>query len=156
MPAGKVMDAALNLLARRDHSSAELSRKLAARGFAAEEIDTAISRLHALAYLDDRRYAEQCAARAVREGKAVGQRLRLEFRRRGIPPEIAEAAMAAAGEGLDERETIRDLLLHRFAGFDPATATQKEKRRLVGWFQRRGFSLSAIFDALRMAGDDRQ
>lgn len=153
---GKVMDAALNLLARRDHSSAELSRKLAARGFAAEEIEEAISRLHALAYLDDRRYAEQWAARAVREGKAMGQRLRLELRRRGIPPEMAEAAMAAAaaGEGLDERETIRELLLHRFAGFDPATATQKEKRRLVGWFQRRGFSLSAVFDTLRMAGED--
>jgi len=154
MPAGKVMDAALNLLARRDHSCAELSRKLAARGFAAGEIDTVISRLHALAYLDDRRYAEQWAARAVREGTAVGPRLRLELRRRGIPPEIVEAAVAAAGEGLDERQAIGELLLRRFAGFDPATATPREKRRVVGWFQRRGFSLSGIFDALRMAGDD--
>ena len=153
--AGTAMDAALNLLARRDHSSAELSRKLVARGFAVEEIEAVISRLHALAYLDDRRYAEQWAARAVREGKAVGARLRLELRRRGIPPEIVEAAMAA-GEELDERGAVRELLLRRFAGFDPATATQKEKRRLVGWFQRRGFSLSTIFDALRMAGDDRQ
>ncbi len=147
------MDAALNLLTRRDHSSAELSRKLAARGFAAEEIETVISRLHALAYLDDRRYAEQWAARAVREGTAVGPRLRLELRRRGIPPEIVEAAMAAAGEELDERQAIRELLDRRFTGFDPATATPQEKRRLISWFQRRGFSLSAIFDGLRMAGD---
>ncbi len=152
--AGKVMDAALNLLARRDHSSAELSRKLAARGFAAEEIDTAISRLHALAYLDDRRYAEQWAARAVREGTAVGPRLRLELRRRGIPPEMVEAAMAAAGEELDERQAIGELLARRFAGFDPAAATQQEKRRVVGWFQRRGFSLSAILDGMRLAGDE--
>jgi regulatory protein len=152
--AGTAMDAALNLLARRDHSSAELSRKLVARGFAVEEIEAAISRLHALAYLDDRRYAEQWAARAVREGKAVGARLRLELRRRGIPPEIVEAAMAAAGEELDERQAIGELLNRRFAGFDPRAATQKEKRRLVSWFQRRGFSLPAIFDTLRMAGEE--
>ena len=153
MPAGKVMDAALNLLARRDHSRAELSRKLAARGFVAQEIEAAIVRLHDLAYLDDRRYAEQWAARAVREGTAVGPRLRLELRRRGIPPEIAESAIAAAGEGLDERRAIGELMVRRFAGFDPVSATPKEKRRLVSWFQRRGFSLSAIFDALRVAGD---
>ena len=154
MAGSKAMDAALNLLTRRDHSSAELSRKLAAKGFPAEEIEATLSRLHGLCYLDDRRYAEQWATRAVREGKAVGHRLRLELRRRGIPPEIAEAAMAAAGENLDEREAIGELLDRRFAGFDPATATPMEKRRVVGWFQRRGFSLSAIFDALRLAGEE--
>ncbi|TWJ19483.1 regulatory protein RecX [Geobacter argillaceus] len=152
--AGTAMDAALNLLARRDHSSAELSRKLAAKGFPADEIEATLSRLHGLAYLDDRRYAEQWAARAVREGTAVGPRLRLELRRRGIPPEIVEAAMAAAGEELDERQAIGELLARRFTGFDPATATPRETRRLVNWFQRRGFSLSAIFDTLRMAGDE--
>lgn len=152
--ASTAMDAALNLLARRDHSSAELSRKLVARGFAVEEIEAVISRLHALAYLDDRRYAEQWAARAVREGKAVGARLRMELRRRGIPPEIVEATMAAAGDELDERQAIGELLNRRFAGFDPGAATPREKRRLVSWFQRRGFSLPAIFDTLRMAGED--
>ncbi len=154
MAASGAFDAALNLLARRDHSSAELTRKLTAKGFPAEEIDAAISRLHRLTYLDDRRYAEQWAARAVREGKAVGPRLRLELRRRGIPPEIADAAMAAAGENLDERRAIAELLGRRFVGFDPATATPQEKRRVVNWFQRRGFSLSAIFDSLRLTGDE--
>ena len=154
MAGSTAMDAALNLLARRDHSSAELSRKLTARGFPAEEIEAVLSRLHGLCYLDDRRYAEQWATRAVREGKAVGHRLRLELRRRGIPPDIAEAAMAVAGEELDERQAIGELLDRRFAGFDPATATPREKRRLVNWFQRRGFSLAAILDGIRMAGDE--
>ncbi len=148
------MDAALHLLARRDQSSAELTRKLDAKGFPAEEITAVIARLQQLTYLDDRRFAEQWAARAVREGKAVGPRLRLELRRRGIAPETAEAAMAAAGEELDERRAIADLMGRRFAGFDPAKATPRDKRRVVGWFQRRGFSLTAIFDALRMTGDE--
>ena len=154
MAGSTAMDAALNLLARRDHSSVELSRKLAAKGFPAEEIEAALSRLHGLCYLDDRRYAEQWAIRAVREGTAVGPRLRLELRRRGIPQEIAESAMAAAVESLDERQALGELLRRRFAGFDAATATQQEKRRIVGWFQRRGFSLAAIFDTLRVAGED--
>ncbi len=148
------MDAALHLLARRDHSSAELTRKLDARGFPPQEIETAIARLQQLAYLDDRRYAEQWAARAVREGKAVGPRLRLELRRRGIPPDAIDAALAACSEELDERQSIADLLARRFAGFDPATAAPNEKRRLIGWFQRRGFSLAAIFDAIRMNDAD--
>lgn len=154
MAGNKAFDAALNLLARRDHSSAELSRKLTARGFPGEEIEAAIARLQQLTYLDDRRYAEQWAARAVREGKAVGHRLRLELRRRGIPSELIEAALAAAGEELDERRAIAELLGRRYAGFDPASATPQEKRRVVGWFQRRGFSLAAIFDSLRLTGDD--
>jgi regulatory protein len=152
--AGKsAFEAALNLLARRDHSSAELIRKLTAKGFPGGEIETAIARLQQLTYLDDRRYAEQWAARAVREGKAVGPRLRLELRRRGIPPEMAEAAMATAGEDLDERRAIAELLGRRFAGFAPSTASPKEKRRVVSWLQRRGFSLTVIFDCLRLAGD---
>lgn len=154
MAGNRAFDAALNLLARRDHSSAELTRKLTVKGFPSEEIEAAIARLQHLTYLDDRRYAERWAARAVLEGKAVGPRLRLELRRRGIPPDIADAAMAVAGDNLDERRAIAELMGRRFAGFAPSTATPQEKRRVVSWFQRRGFSLTAILDSLRLAGEE--
>ncbi len=56
-------NAALRLVARRDHFSTEVERKLKERGFAAPEIAATIERLRKMRYLDDRRalaaYAEE-------------------------------------------------------------------------------------------------
>lgn len=148
------LSTALDILSRRDHSEAELARKLRARGVDAGEIDRIVARLREFGYLDDRRVACRLAESALAQGKMVGARLRVELRRRGIPPELAEEALAQAAAGCDERALVGDLLARKFPGFDPAVADPREKRRVVGWFQRRGFGLSAILEALRCPVDE--
>lgn len=144
---------ALNVLSRRDHSEAELRRKLERKGIGADAAEAVIARLRRLGYLDDRRVAFRLAETAAASGRMVGYRLRQELGRKGIPPGIAEEALAKIAAIHDERRTIAELLARKFTAFDPAATDVKEKRRIVGWFQRRGFSLPAILESLRIPED---
>jgi len=140
---------ALNLLSRRDHSEAELRRKLAPKGFPAEELDTAMARLRDAGYLDDRRFARSFAEAAIRNGRGYGFRLRMELSRRGIPEETIEDILAALGAEYEEITTLSELMARKFEGFDPQRADERQKRRVISYFQRRGYSLAAIVRVFR-------
>ncbi|MCA0248084.1 MAG: recombination regulator RecX, partial [Proteobacteria bacterium] len=87
---------ALRLLARRDHSRAELRRKLAARAESAEELDRLLDELAAGKLLSDARYAEQ---RAGLRGRRLGNaRLAQELRTAGVAAELIVDALDAAGD----------------------------------------------------------
>jgi regulatory protein len=144
---------ALNLLSRRDHSEAELRRKLSPKGFSAEALDEALTRLRSAGYLDDRRFARGFAEAAIRNGRGYGFRLRLELARRGIPDEIIEDTLAALGAEYDEITTLSELMARKFEGFDPQRADERQKRRVISYFQRRGFSLAAILRVFRDRGE---
>ncbi len=145
---------ALDILSRRDHSEAELTLKLRRKGVGEEEIEAVVARLRELGYLNDRRLAERIAESALADGRMVGPRLSRELFRRGIPRDLAAEAMARASEGYDSREALRELLSGKFPSFDPSAADAREKRRVVSWFQRRGYPLSAILEALRVSADE--
>jgi len=140
---------ALRLLADRDYTSAGLREKLRARGFAVIDLESAISRLENEGWISDRRFAERFAESALASGRFHGARLRQELRRRGLDEKLVSEVIAAAEQGYDENEELRALLSRRFPGFSSASADDREKRRLLGFLQRRGFSFSAIMAALR-------
>ena len=144
MQRGSAFDCSLRVLALRDHSEAELRRKLKEKGYQEPEIEDSVARLTALSYLDDARFARLFASSALRNGRGYGARLGMELARRGVARVLSELA-----EEFAESELLAQTIAHRFAGFDPATATEKERRRVVGYLQRKGFSLSAIFAALK-------
>jgi len=58
---------AVRLLARRDHSEWELRSKLKQKGFAADEIDTALERVKDEGYIDDERVKTHAIEKIVRE-----------------------------------------------------------------------------------------
>jgi len=140
----EVYQRALNLLARRDHSVAELRRKLVSRGFPDSLVSDALERLLRQGYLDDRRFAEYWVESALRSGKGYGNRLLLELLRRGVSRETAAEAVAGAACGYGERQLLDALMAKRFSSFDPASAPLKERRRVHAYLLRRGFSSSAI------------
>jgi regulatory protein len=140
---------ALRILARRDMSTAELSRRLTGRGFSEALTVATVSHLRDAGYLDDRRFARQWAESAIRNGRGYGPRLRLELMRQRIPDEIAAEVLRSLAAEYDEKETLVNLLAQKFSGFDPSSATDREKRRVVQYLQRRGFSIAAIFEAFR-------
>jgi regulatory protein len=146
---GSPFDCSLRILALRDHSEAELRRKLKDKGHQEEGIEASVSRLKELGYLDDTRFARSFAASALRNGRGYGARLKLELSRRGIEPRLVTEVLAEMDQEFSERELLADLMARRYPGFDPATATEKERRRVVGYLQRKGFSLSAIFAQLK-------
>lgn len=136
------LDRALDLLARRPHFREELRRKLAARGYGAEEIETALGRVAALGYLADERLAGEFAVElAGRKGlgrAGIGR----ELARRGAP----EAAIEAVLGGLDE---AAELERAREAAARWARRGGGEAAALARHLDRKGFTRSAIFSVLR-------
>ena len=153
MQRGSPFDCSLRILALRDHSEAELRRKLAGKGYQDEEIGESVERLKELGYLDDLRFARSFASSAMRNGRGYGTRLKLELSRRGVAEGIVSEVLSELADEYGEKELLAELFARRYPGFDPETATDKEKRRVVGYLQRKGFSLSAIFRKLNAQDD---
>jgi regulatory protein len=142
-------DCSLRVLSLREHSEAELRRKLKEKGYEEPGIGESVARLKELGYLDDARFARLFASSAIRNGRGYGARLKLELARRGVAQEVVAQVLSELSEEFGESEVLAGLMERRFAGFDPETATEKEKRRVIGYLQRKGFSLSAIFAKLK-------
>jgi regulatory protein len=151
---GRALDCALRALARRDHSIAELERKLKDRKISVTAAAAVIARLAESGYLDDRRFAERWAEAAVRNGRGYGVRLRQDLARRGVNREIIEEVLAGITTTYGEDAALAALAERRFAGFVPGGATDREKHRVMAYLQRRGFSLAAIFRYFRLLDDN--
>ena len=153
MQRGTAFDCCLRVLTLRDHSEGELRRKLSGKGYAEQEIEESILRVKDLGYLDDLRFARSFASSALRNGKGFGPRLKLELSRRGVAGSIVNQVLEELAGEYSERELLAQLVERRYPGFDAATASDKEKRRVVGYLQRKGFSLAAIFRELKAQVD---
>jgi regulatory protein len=81
--AASVEAAAVRLLARREHSRAELVRKLAARGAPAELADEVLDSLAARRLQSDERYAESLVTSRIGRGQGP-VRIRRELAERGV------------------------------------------------------------------------
>ena len=138
---------ALRHLARRDHSRAELARKLAAHGDA-DEIDAVIERMGELGLQSDTRYAE--AFVRGKAGRFGASRLRSELARRGIDRDLIDEAIA--GECVEsEADRARAVLRGRFTE-PPADA--REWARQARFLQTRGFAPELIRKLLKEPYDE--
>ncbi|HAF55725.1 MAG TPA: recombination regulator RecX [Thauera sp.] len=138
---------ALRHLARRDHSRAELAKKLAAHG-EADEVEAVIERMGELGLQSDSRYAEAFVrGKAARFGTS---RLRSELARRGIERDLIDEALAS--ECVEsEAERARTVLRSRFAA-PPADA--REWARQARFLQTRGFAPDLIRKLLKEPYDE--
>jgi len=149
----QALASALRILTRRDLSVAVLTARLKEKGINDALVNETVARLKESGYLDDRRFARAWAESAIRNGRGYGPRLRFDLTRQGVPAEIVTDLLASMAEEYNEKETLAALLLRKFSGFDPASASDREKRRMMQYLQRRGFSTSAIFHAFRNLED---
>jgi regulatory protein len=132
-------EAALGLLARRDYSREEMRLKLATRGFPSAEIEDTLRKLEARKILDDFRYARHLAI-SLAQGKFLGpQRLRQKFLQKGIPAELAQAAMGIAEATFSVKERLRQIMERKLKGRRLEELTLKEKKKLADALHRKGF-----------------
>jgi len=130
----------VKLLARREHTRAELARKLAQHG-TPEEIEMVLNRLAAAGLQSDARAAESfLRARAGRLGKA---RLWQSLRSKGVAEDLIEAQLA---ELPDELERARAVWTKKFPA-PPGDA--KEWARQARFLLGRGFSSEIIRQLLK-------
>lgn len=140
---------ALRLLSVRERSSAELTARLLQKGFSAAAVDKVLERCRDFGYLDDQRFARERARALLRSGRAIGPKLLADLQARGISREAAQAAQDQALEGSDPAQLLRALLDRRFPDFQPATASDRERRRIIDYCLRRGFASALVFSLIR-------
>ena len=129
---GDLRERALGLLARREHSRAELTRKLETAGFAREEIALLLDAFEAKNWLSDRRFAESYVA--DHRAKAGSIKLAYDLRQRGVANDIIETVL---NENRDtELARAREVWQKKF-GAPPSNANEKSKQ--IRFMQSRGF-----------------
>jgi regulatory protein len=146
---------ALRQLAGRGHSVAELRSKLARRAERPELVEEVLGYLREYGFLDDRRFAESFST-ARRDSEGFGQsRVLRDLRRKRIPREVAEEAVAAAYEGVDETALIEAFLERKYRHTDLARFL-REPKNLNSAFRRlrhAGFGTSNTIRVLRRYSD---
>lgn len=137
---------AVAYLARREHSRAELAKKLAAYG-EQEEIDSVLNSLQEAKLLSDQRFAAAFVrSRAERFGTG---RLRQELRQRGVEDNLVEQELGA-GDMPSEIERARVVWQKKFDG-QPQDAREWAKQ--ARFLQGRGFSGDVIRRVLKEADE---
>jgi regulatory protein len=138
----------LQMLARREWSTAQLTARLLERHHAAEDVDAAIERLRETGALDDARVARAYVETALKVKGRGRLRIQRELNEMGIPREIAAAAVADAFGGVDERRLIVKAITKKLHG-RLKIDTPQEYGRVYQFLMRQGFSPAAVSAALR-------
>ena len=138
-----IEQAAVRLLATREHTQAELKRKLAARA-EIEFIQQVLDSLVARNLQSDDRFTEQYIQ--LRQRKGFGPvRIRHELKEKGVNSETID-------EWLDERDdawyqALREAHMRKFG--DRKSADFKEKAKFARFLEYRGFPCELIRHFLR-------
>jgi len=138
---------ALRLLAQREHSRAELQRKLAAHEEAPGELARALDELQAKGFIDEQRVIESVLHR--RAARLGASRVRQELQAKGLQPEAV--AQAVGTLRASEFERAREVWRKKF-GQAPgdASAWARQARFLVA----RGFDPAVVRRVIGAGGHD--
>ncbi len=138
---------ALRLLSQREHSRAELERKLAAHEEVPGELAKALDELQARDFINEDRVIESVVHR--RAGKLGAARVRQELSAKGLSGE----AVATAMEELRESEFSRALAVWR-KKFDRPATDPNERARQIRFLMTRGFNAEVVRKIVQGADDD--
>ena len=142
-PAGELREAALRLLARREHGYRELIQKLLRKGWVEAEVIPAIDELAEQGLQSDARYTESFVR--SRAGKAYGPvRIRAELSERGIDRALVEQALSEAD--IDWLASAAAWYERRYGSDRPQDLKEKSRRQQA--LARRGFDHSVVRELL--------
>ncbi len=103
--------AAIDMLARRDHSEKEMRTKLKRKGIDAETIDSVVEWLYGKKLLDDRVFAEKRAASLFRT-KLVGPRwIDAKLREAGISEDIIHDVLESLASSEEWSERAKEAIV---------------------------------------------
>lgn len=150
---------ALRVLAFHARTEAQLRRRLAAAGFAAEQ-EAVIDWLRRLGYVDDRAWGAVTARALLRPGRMGPRAARRRLEAAGIPPAEAREQVAVAlgevevgGGGGAEVALCRALAEKRMRGMAAAELPERERARLARFLLGRGFGGEAVARVVGLGGE---
>lgn len=135
----KALHCAVRLLARREHSLAELADKLAQKGHVDAEIQAALATCQQQGLQSDARYADSLCRTRMRQGYGP-MRIRQELKAKSVAREHIDAAL-----GIDPHHWLdhaMDVWEKKYAPLGDASFAEKQKQRQFLLY--RGFSMETI------------
>jgi len=144
----QVREAAIRLLARREHSVIELIRKLRAKGWPEGLVHDAVEALDGENLVSDERFTEAFIHGRFSRGSGP-MRIEAELHRKGVGDGVVEGLLDA--RDAQWRELAREVRRKRFG--DPPPTEYRERARQMRFLQGRGFTHEQIRSAL---GDDEE
>jgi regulatory protein len=150
--AARVMGDAYRLLGHRARSREELRRRLLAKQHGEQAIDDALERLTTDGFLDDAAFARSYVADKRKLGGWGDERIRRGLRELGVAAPDADEALGS-GETREDDELDRALAALRRRGA-PEQPLEAARRRAFQALQRRGFSSSIAYAAVRRWVED--
>jgi regulatory protein len=136
---------ALAMLARREHTRAEMTRKLSPHSEYPEQVEQLLDALVARGWLSETRFAESRANALAR--KFGSRKIEHDLRSRGVSAEVVEHAVEQTRT--QELDNCRAAWQRKF-GVLPQNAA--ERGRQMRFLAGRGFSTEAVRQVLK-AGD---
>ena len=133
---------ALRFLVRREHSRAELVRKLAPHAESEQALNAVVDLLLSKKQLSDERFAEERARSLSR--KYGTAKIRQDLKAKGVSEDVVDRV---SSEG--DLERARSILQRKYR--EPAS-TREEHAKRARFLQGRGFSYEAIRAALGLSG----
>jgi regulatory protein len=131
---------ALRFLTRREHSRAELARKLAPYAESPQALEALLTELAQRRQLSDERYAEARAHWLARKYGAA--KIRQDLKAHGVADAMIDRV---SSDG--DLEKAKAILARKYRA--PAT-TREEKAKRMRFLQSRGFSYDTIRSVLRV------
>jgi regulatory protein len=151
----KVYDRALNLLAFRARSSAELARSLVRKGEPKELVERAVRRLQEQGLLDDAEFAQSFTRAKVLGARQSRRRVQQGLARKGVARDVTDAAIATVfeEEGVDQSAVVEAAArkkLRSLVKLEPAV----RRRRLYAFLARRGYDADDVRRAMDAVGEE--
>ena len=138
---------ALRLLSQREHSRAELERKLAPHEEEPGELTKALDELQARDFINDGRAIESVIHR--RSGKLGAARVKQELAAKGLSGEAVAAALAQLKDS--ELDRAREVWRKKF-GTPPQDAQERSKQ--IRFLITRGFAAEVVRKVVQGADED--
>ncbi len=138
---------AMNLLQKREYTSASLREKLRDGEYPEACIEEAVAYVESYGYVDDRRYTKDFIVYNLERKSRM--RIEQDLMRKGVHKDTIRAVfeeLEEDGTRQDEVSMIRNLLEKK--KYDAKTADAQEKQRMYAFLYRKGFHADAISRAL--------
>lgn len=138
---------AMQLLMRTDYSEYGMRQRLLRDLYPLRAVEDTIQFLYSFHYLDDARYTEHYI---LSKGSHMGYtELKQKLRAQGIADEMIESIYEDMD--IDENAVLREQMKRKLSG--KKNPDVKERKRVISYFMRRGFSYYQIVDCMKKLTD---
>lgn len=139
---------ALNYLAHKPRTEAEVRRKLREEEAPSPVIEDVVARLYELNYLDDEAYARDYVRNRFASKKYGPVRMRRELTERGVDRAVAEAAVDDLFADENLVAAARQHAEKRWPRLADEDDPRRRKQKLYRYLRRRGFTSDTIYTVL--------